>query len=602
MSADPVASIEAAGLVREFKKGPRAVDGIDLHVRPGEIYGFLGPNGAGKSTTVLMLTTLLPPTAGSASVAGHDVVREGPQVRSAIGAALQEAALDPLLTGAEHMRLQTALHGFPRAERSARGTELLERVGLIEAADRKVGGYSGGMKRRLDLALALVHRPRVLFLDEPTTGLDVQSRTALWDEVSRLAAEDGVTVFLTTQYLEEADVLADRVGIIDHGRIVAEGTPTALKNEIGRPSVEVVPRAVADRDKIAAVLERFGERTGASPKGVAVRLRGGERDLADVVRALDAEQIAVEHIQLHAPSLDDVFLAKTGRSLEGSGGAGSELGGPEADGRYRADQRSRSVSGSALLIQVGQLARRSVLRTLRQPAQIVPALIFPLFLLAVNTGGLQKATRIPGFPTHSYLTFALAIPFIQGALFSVMNSGTDLARDIESGFLNRLSLTPLRGPALLAGLLAGAIVLALIQAVTYLLVGLAAGANFATGFPGVLVIIALSVLITLGFGGIGLFAALRTGSGEAVQGLFPLFFVSLFLSSMALPRNLIHTEWFREVATYNPVSYLIEAIRSLLITGWDGKALALGFGIAAAIAVLAMTAASYALRTRLVRT
>ena len=213
---------------------------------------------------------------------------------------------------------------------AARGTELLERVGLIEAADRKVGGYSGGMKRRLDLALALVHRPRVLFLDEPTTGLDVQSRTALWDEVSRLATEDGVTVFLTTQYLEEADVLADRVGIIDHGRIVAEGTPTALKNEIGRPSVEVVPRAVADRDKIAAVLERFGERTGASPKGVAVRLRGGERDLADVVRALDAEQIAVEHIQLHAPSLDDVFLAKTGRSLEGAGGAGSDLGGPEA--------------------------------------------------------------------------------------------------------------------------------------------------------------------------------------------------------------------------------------------------------------------------------
>jgi ABC-2 type transport system permease protein len=260
------------------------------------------------------------------------------------------------------------------------------------------------------------------------------------------------------------------------------------------------------------------------------------------------------------------------------------------------------VSHSPLFTQVGNLARRSVLRTLRQPAQIVPALIFPLFLLAVNTGGLQKATHIPGFPTRSYLTFALAIPFIQGALFSVMNSGTDLARDIESGFLNRLALTPLRGPALLTGLLAGAIVLALIQAATYLLVGLAAGANFAAGFPGVLVIVALSVLITLGFGGIGLFAALRTGSGEAVQGLFPLFFVSLFLSSMALPRNLIHTDWFREVATYNPVSYLIEAIRSLLITGWDAKALALGFGVAAAIAVVAMAAATSALRTRLVRT
>src|SRR5256885_15525170 len=197
-------TIEARALVREFKDGPRPVDGIDLHVGPGEIYGFLGPNGAGKSTTVLMLTTLLPPTAGTALVAGYDVVKEGPQVRSAIGAALQEAALDGLLTGREHLRLQSALQALPRAERRARADELLERVGLMEAADRKVKGYSGGMKRRLDLALALVHRPPVLFLDEPTTGPDPQSRSALWTEVARLA-RDGVTVFLTTQYLEEAD-------------------------------------------------------------------------------------------------------------------------------------------------------------------------------------------------------------------------------------------------------------------------------------------------------------------------------------------------------------------------------------------------------------
>ena len=171
--------IEVEGLVREFRKGPRAVDGIDLEVAPGEIYGFLGPNGAGKSTTVLVLTTLLPPTSGTARVAGYDVVRQGPDVRARIGAALQEAALDPFLTGADHMRLQTAMHGLPKADRIARSRELLARVGLTEAADRKVGGYSGGMKRRLDLALALVHRPKILFLDEPTTGLDVQSRTAL---------------------------------------------------------------------------------------------------------------------------------------------------------------------------------------------------------------------------------------------------------------------------------------------------------------------------------------------------------------------------------------------------------------------------------------
>ena len=311
-------SVEVEGLVREFKKGPRAVDGIDLHVDPGEIYGFLGPNGAGKSTTVLMLTTLLPPTAGSARVGGFDVVRDGPSVRSLIGAALQEAALDPLLTGRDHMRLQTALHAIPRDERSRRAQELLTRVGLTEAADRKVKGYSGGMKRRLDLALALVHRPRILFLDEPTTGLDPQSRSALWQEVGRLAKEEGVTVFLTTQYLEEADVLADRVGIIDHGRIVAEGTPASLKAEIGRPSVEAVPANPDDRTAIAGVLERFGEPTGATPNGVAVRLRSGADSLADVVRALDGEGLELAHLQLHAPTLDDVFLEKTGRSLEGA--------------------------------------------------------------------------------------------------------------------------------------------------------------------------------------------------------------------------------------------------------------------------------------------
>jgi ABC-2 type transport system ATP-binding protein len=313
-------AIEADGLVREFKKGPRAVDGIDLAVAAGEIYGFLGPNGAGKSTTVHMLTTLLPPTAGTGRVAGYDIVREGPKVRAAIGAALQEAALDPLLTGREHLRLQTAMHGLPRNERRKRADELLARVGLTQAADRKVGGYSGGMKRRLDLALALAHRPRILFLDEPTTGLDIQSRLALWAEVERLATEEGVTVFLTTQYLEEADTLANRVGIIDHGRIVAEGTPTALKAEVGRPTVEAVPADPADREQAAAILARFGDPC-ASSDGVAVRLRSGEADLVGIVRALDAEQLKVEHLQLHQPSLDDVFLAKTGRSLEGAGDA-----------------------------------------------------------------------------------------------------------------------------------------------------------------------------------------------------------------------------------------------------------------------------------------
>src|SRR5690348_10242434 len=294
--------IEAIGLRRQFKD-VEAVAGIDLRVMPGEIYGFLGPNGAGKSTTVHMLTTLLPPSGGRATVAGFDVAKQGPQVRAAIGAALQEAALDPFLTGVEHLRLQASLHGIRGDERKRLIAQLLDRVGLTSAGNRKVRTYSGGMKRRLDLALALIHDPSILFLDEPTTGLDPQSRTALWDEVGRLAREEGVTVFLTTQYLEEADVLADRVGIIDHGRIVAEGTPSALKAEIGRPTVEVVPADPEQRDRLADVLRRFGELVQLSPTSVAVRCGHDEYDLAEIVRALDAEDLHAANIQLHAPSL-----------------------------------------------------------------------------------------------------------------------------------------------------------------------------------------------------------------------------------------------------------------------------------------------------------
>jgi len=260
------------------------------------------------------------------------------------------------------------------------------------------------------------------------------------------------------------------------------------------------------------------------------------------------------------------------------------------------------VSTSPLLIQVGNLAKRSVVRTLRQPAMVVPSLVFPMLLLAVNAGGLDSATKLPGFPTDSYLTFALAIAFVQGALFAANSAGNNMASDVETGFLNRLSLTPLRRVALLVGQLSGVLALGLIQATTFLVVGWAAGAQFETGVPGALLIVLLSLLISLGFGALGAFAALRTGSGEAVQGIFPLMFAALFLSSMALPRDLIETDWFRTVATWNPVSYMLEGIRALMIEGWDGEALALAFGCAGALTLLTIGASAIALRTRMTRT
>jgi ABC-2 type transport system permease protein len=262
----------------------------------------------------------------------------------------------------------------------------------------------------------------------------------------------------------------------------------------------------------------------------------------------------------------------------------------------------RTAVRSGLFLQVGMLARRSVVRTLRQPAMVVPAIVFPLMLLSINSSGLDSTTEIPGFPTDSYFEFALAIAFVQGALFSANSAGTNVANDIESGFLNRLALTPLRRVALMMGQLSGILALGLIQALTFLGVGMVFGAGIEAGLGGALVIILLSLTISLAFGCIGAFVALRSGTGEAVQGVFPLFFAALFLSSMALPRDLIEIGWFQTVATYNPVSYMLEGIRSLVISGWDGEALALGFACAGGLALLALVAASSALRTRMVRT
>ncbi|MGZ8666423.1 MAG: ATP-binding cassette domain-containing protein [Solirubrobacterales bacterium] len=307
-------AIVVEGLERAFGE-VLAVQGVDLEVAEGEIYGFLGPNGAGKTTTVRMLTTLLLPTGGRATVAGHDVVAEAREVRRTIGVALQEAALDPLMTGRELIRLQATLQGIPTDEGKRRADDLLDRVGLVHAANRRVGTYSGGMKRRLDLAAALVHEPRVLFLDEPTTGLDPVSRKSIWEEVSSLNRE-GTTVFLTTQYLEEADQLANRVGIIDRGRIVAEGTPTSLKADLGKPHIELV--------LVDGSIERAGEACGSvgrvlpSKDGkVLVEVEHGPSDIARVVVALDEAGIAVESLELVQPTLDDVFVEKTGYHLEG---------------------------------------------------------------------------------------------------------------------------------------------------------------------------------------------------------------------------------------------------------------------------------------------
>jgi ABC-2 type transport system ATP-binding protein len=318
-------AIEVSNLQRAFSAEVLAVAGIDLEVADGEIYAFLGPNGAGKTTTVRMLTTLLRPTGGTARVAGFDVVEQPAAVRSAIGVALQEAALDPLMTGRELIRMQATLHGIPRAEARRRADDLLRRVGLTEAGDRRVGTYSGGMKRRLDLASSLVHQPRVLFLDEPTTGLDPVSRKAICEALNR----EGTTVFLTTQYLEEADQLADRVGIIARGRLVAEDTPAALKAQVGKPRMEIV-LASGEPHECMDVLGRFGDPLPPKDGKLMVEVAEGAAAIAPVVRALDEAGIIVESLDVVEPTLDDVFVAKTGQHLEGAETGAEKESGEEA--------------------------------------------------------------------------------------------------------------------------------------------------------------------------------------------------------------------------------------------------------------------------------
>ncbi|MCB0991020.1 MAG: ATP-binding cassette domain-containing protein [Acidimicrobiales bacterium] len=308
--------VVADGLSRRFGDLV-AVDNIDLQIKAGEVFGFLGPNGAGKSTTVRMLTTLLRPTSGRAVVAGYDVVSESAKVRASIGVALQDAAIDPIMTGTELVQLQAVLHGIPRSVAARRGAELLERVGLTAAAGRRVGTYSGGMRRRLDLALSLIHEPTVLFLDEPTTGLDPTSRQALWEEVRRLNSEFGTTVLLTTQYLEEADQLAHRIAIIDRAKIVREGEPTALKAAVGDPTLRI-DVARGDLERAEQTMARFGEERPAREGRLAIGLAGGAGRMADVVRAFDEAGVAIVHMELDAPSLDDVFAEATGRRLEGA--------------------------------------------------------------------------------------------------------------------------------------------------------------------------------------------------------------------------------------------------------------------------------------------
>ncbi len=491
------------------------------------------------------------------------------------------------MTGRELIRLQATLQGIPTAEGRRRADDLLERVDLAAAADRRVGTYSGGMQRRLDLAAALVHEPRVLFLDEPTTGLDPVSRKTIWEEV-RALNDEGTTVFLTTQYLEEADQLADNVGIIDSGRIVAEGTPESLKAEIGNPHIQLqlAEGSVAEaeeilrRDRQAAAAEgrqdgpgRGRERRRRHPARRAGARRGRDRGrLAGAGPADPRRRLRRE----------DRLPPRGGERGERRAGAGG------------------GVSALATNLRVVRaLGMRSVRQTFRRPQLMAPIIVFPTLLLAIQTGGAGAAVDLPGFPpVQSFLQFMLAGAMMQSLMLAGNSGGIALAVDIEMGFTDRLFSAPIPRFAIVLGRLAGTAALGLFASLWFLAIGLIFGAEIESGVAGALLAIVLVTAAAMAVGGIGAAIALRTGSASVVQGLFPLVLVVLFLSSAFFPQELM-IEPAKTIAEYNPLSFIVEGIREPIISGIDASDTLDAVLAILGIVVLGLVLSARALRHRL---
>ena len=564
-------SIVVEDLHRSFGE-LHAVDGADLVVPSGQFFAFLGPNGAGKTTLVKVLTTILAPTSGRARVAGHDVSREPGQVRSSIGVALQEVGLDDLMTADELLVLQARLFGASSTDARDRAGHLLAMVGLDTVDPKKrVGQYSGGMRRRLDLALALVHDPKVLFLDEPTTGLDPASRADIWDEVRRLNQEQGVTIFMTTQYLEEADRLAEQVAIINRGRIVARGTPAELKQSIGKEVVEVLFADHLEAEKAAQALAEVAPDRRVTGPSLFCYHNQAAHLIPDIVRVLDAAGLPMVGLTLSQPTLDDVFLQATGERI----GDGEAETTPEPTGE-------RGMNDVLLSI------RRSLITNLRVPAAIIPNIAISVFFLFVYNSGLGSVGELPGFP-GPYLGFILPVAIISAAIGGAGSAGQSLIRDIESGYFTKLLLTPASRLSLVWGpMVAGAVIL-IFQVALVLALALLLGLDPVTGVLGLVAVLGFAFLWGMAFAGYAVFIALLTKNAAAAQAATLAFFPLIFLSTTFVPKEYITATWLRWAATINPTTYVFEAMRALFNTGWDWRRL--GTGVAVTVAFATATGA-----------
>jgi len=586
------AMIEVEGVSKAFGTVQALVD-VSLRVQAGRVVGLLGPNGAGKTTLVRILTTLLQPDSGHARVAGLDVVRDAVALRSAIGLAGQYAAVDEMLTGRENLELVGQLYHLRRAELRQRAERVLEQFELAGAADRPVRTYSGGMRRRLDLAASLVGRPPVLILDEPTTGLDPRSRVDLWQHIEDLVA-GGTTILLTTQYLEEADRLADWIVVVDTGRVIAQGTPGQLKDQIGGAVIQLQVTDPAQLEVATAVLARLGDgqpQTDRVQRRATVPAKGGAETLVAAARALDDAGVELDDLGLRRPSLDDVFMALTGQRPDEPGPAAEpdrtaparEQAGTTATAIAPPPPRDAGGPRMTPALALGDIAavtRRNLLHTLRNPQLLAFASLQPVVFVLLFRYVFGGAISVPG---GSYIDYLLPGIFVQTTLFGGSATAVGLAQDLREGIIDRFRSLPMARSAVLAGRTLADLARNVVTVALMVAVGTAVGFRFHAG-PAAAVAALLWVL-AFGYAFSWVFATvgLVTRNPEAAQFAagFPLFLL-VFASSAFVPVRTM-PDWLQAFASVQPVSVTVNAVRALAEGGatlhWFWQSLAWTAGI-----------------------
>ena len=604
----PEPAVHVEGLVKRFRS-TTALDGVDLDVEEATVFGLLGPNGAGKTTLVRVLATLLAPDAGRAEVFGRDVVHDAAGVRELLGLTGQFAAVDEMLTGRENLQMFGRLFDLSAADARRRANELLERFELADAADRPARTYSGGMRRRLDLASSLLTRPRVLFLDEPTTGLDPRSRNEIWSVVRELV-RGGTTLLLTTQYLEEADQLADRIAVIDHGRVIAQGTGSELKDRVGGQILEVELVSAAERDNARAALagvgcgepepgERLAQLTLPAP-------RDGLEMIEDAASALRRAGIAVSDLGLRRPTLDDVFLQLTGappseNGADATAAAGdgqpprASLSAPAAGtpaalrpAETRPGRRRRLLLGKlrADITDARVVSVRNLLHFVRQPDLLVFSTIQPIIFVLLFTyvfGGAISHSLPPGV---SYIDYLLPGILVQSVTFRASMTAIGLSEDLKLGVIDRFRSMPMARSAVLIGRTAADLVRNVLIIVLMIVVGYIIGFTFQAGVAQAIACIALASAFGLALSWIFAFVALTVRSGEAAQSAgFVILFPLVFASSVFVPVSTLPS-WLQAIAKVSPVTLTANAARSLALV--PGTPSSLGGAIAWIAGLLAV--------------